>query len=77
MQHCMLNIQCHHVWFSLGMDEFQLTLEEIEAVPAVPREISTVRIREIDDSSANPDPIIQDEEADLLLQEFLSPSKLV
>ncbi|XP_068673337.1 leucine-rich repeat-containing protein 56-like [Montipora foliosa] len=61
---------------SLGMDEFQLTLEEIEAVPAVPREISTVRIREIDDSSANPDPIIQDEEADLLLEEFLSPSKL-
>lgn len=61
---------------SLGMEDPRLTLEQIEPVPAVPREISSVRIREFDDSTANPEPIVQDEEADLLLEEFLSPSKL-
>ncbi|XP_074638081.1 leucine-rich repeat-containing protein 56-like [Acropora palmata] len=61
---------------SLGMEEHGLTLEQIEAVPAVNREISSVRIREIDDSSSNPEPIVQGEEADLLLEEFLSPTKL-
>lgn len=59
------------------MEEQGLTLEQIEAVPAVNREISSVRIREIDDSSSNPEPIVQGEEADLLLEEFLSPTKLV
>ena len=59
------------------MEEHGLTLEQIEAVPAVNREISSVRIREIDDSSSNPEPIVQGEEADLLLEEFLSPTKLV
>ena len=70
-------LRYHHFWFSLGMEEHGLTLEQIEAVPAVNREISSVRIREIDDSSSNPEPIVQGEEADLLLEEFLSPTKLV
>ncbi|XP_067043265.1 leucine-rich repeat-containing protein 56-like [Acropora muricata] len=61
---------------SLGMEEHGLTLGQIEAVPAANREISSVRIREIDDSSSNPEPIVQGEEADLLLEEFLSPTKL-
>ena len=59
------------------MEKPRLTLEQIDHMPAVPREISSVRIREFDDSTANPEPIVQDEEADLLLEEFLSPSKLV
>ena len=60
------------------MEETTLSLEQIEHMPAaVPREISSVRIREFDDSTANPEPIAQDEEADQLLEEFLSPSKLV
>lgn len=63
--------------FSVGMEDTTLTLEQIEHVPQVPREYSSVRIREFDDSTANPEPIAQDEEADQLLEEFLSPSKLV
>ena len=63
--------------FSLGMDDPTLTLEQFECMPAVPREISSVRIREFDDSTANPEPIVQDDEADQLLEGFLSPSKLV
>lgn len=59
------------------MEKPRLTLEQIQHMPSVPREISSVRIREFDDSAANPEPIVQDEEADLLLEEFLSPSKLV
>lgn len=61
---------------SVGMEDTTLTLEQIEHVPQVPREFSSVRIREFDDSTANPEPIAQDEEADQLLEEFLSPSKL-
>ena len=63
--------------FSVGMEDTTLTLEQIEHVSQVPREFSSVRIREFDDSTANPEPIAQDEEADQLLEEFLSPSKLV
>ena len=63
--------------FSLGMEDTTLTLEQIERIPAASRGISSVRIREFDDSTANPEPIAQDEEADQLLEEFLSPSKLV
>jgi len=63
--------------FSVGMEDTTLTLEQIEHVPQIPREFSSVRIREFDDSTANPEPIAQDEEADQLLEEFLSPSKLV
>lgn len=59
------------------MEDTTLTLEQIEHVPQMPREFSSVRIREFDDSTANPEPIAQDEEADQLLEEFLSPSKLV
>lgn len=59
------------------MEDTALTLEQIEHVPQAPREFSSVRIREFDDSTANPEPIAQDEEADQLLEEFLSPSKLV
>ncbi|KAJ7360064.1 Leucine-rich repeat-containing protein 56 [Desmophyllum pertusum] len=61
---------------SLGMEDNTLTLEQIERLLPAPREISSVRIREFDDSTANPEPIAQDEEADQLLEEFLSPSKL-
>lgn len=61
---------------SPGMEETHLTLEQIEHIPAIPKEISSVRIREFDDSTANPEPIVQDKEADHLLEEFLSPSKL-
>ncbi|KAL9956013.1 hypothetical protein ACROYT_G037430 [Oculina patagonica] len=61
---------------SLGMEDTTLTLEQIERIPPAPKEISSVRIREFDDSTANPEPIAQDEEADQLLEEFLSPSKL-
>lgn len=63
--------------FSLGMEDTPLTLEQIEHMPTAPREFPSVRIREFDDSTANPEPIAQDEEADQLLEEFLSPSKLV
>lgn len=59
------------------MEDTTLTLEQIERIPPAPKEISSVRIREFDDSTANPEPIAQDEEADQLLEEFLSPSKLV
>lgn len=65
------------MFFSVGMEDTTLTLEQIEHVPQAPREFSSVRIREFDDSTANPEPIAQDEEADQLLEEFLSPSKLV
>ena len=69
---------CYHFFvFSLGMEDTTLTLEQIEHVPAAHRAISSVRIREFDDSTANPEPVTQDEEADQLLEEFLSPSKLV
>lgn len=63
--------------FSLGMEDTPLTLKQIEHMPPAPREFSSIRIREFDDSTANPEPIAQDEEADQLLEEFLSPSKLV
>ena len=54
-----------------------MTLAEVEPEPPALTGLSGVRIREFDDSTANPEPIVQDEEADQLLQEFLSPSKLV
>lgn len=62
---------------SLGMEETPLTLEQVEHIPTIPRELSSVRIREFDESTANPEPIVQDDEADHLLEEFLSPAKLV
>ena len=66
------------VSLSLGMEETPLTLEQVEHIPTIPRELSSVRIREFDESAANPEPIIvQDDEADHLLEEFLSPAKLV
>ncbi|XP_073246688.1 leucine-rich repeat-containing protein 56-like [Porites lutea] len=61
---------------SLGMEETPLTLEQVEHIPTIPRELSSVRIREFDESTANPEPIAQDDEADHLLEEFLSPAKL-
>ena len=54
-----------------------MTLEQVEHIPTIPRELSSVRIREFDESTANPEPIVQDDEADHLLEEFLSPAKLV
>lgn len=61
----------------LGMEDTTLTLEQVEHMLPAPRTISSVRIREFDDTTANPEPIVQDEEeADQLLEEFLSPSKL-
>ena len=64
--------------FRLGMEDTTLTLEQVEHMLPAPRTISSVRIREFDDTTANPEPIVQDEEeADQLLEEFLSPSKLV
>lgn len=65
------------VSLSLGMEETPLTLEQVEHIPTIPRELSSVRIREFDESTANPEPIVQDDEADHLLEEFLSPAKLV
>ena len=59
------------------MEETPLTLEQVEHIPTIPRELSSVRIREFDESTANPEPIVQDDEADHLLEEFLSPAKLV
>ena len=59
------------------MEETPLTLEQVEHIPTIPRELSSVRIREFDESAANPEPIVQDDEADHLLEEFLSPAKLV
>lgn len=60
------------------MEDTTLTLEQVEHMLPAPRTISSVRIREFDDTTANPEPIVQDEEeADQLLEEFLSPSKLV
>lgn len=59
------------------MEDTTLTLEQVEHMLPAPRTISSVRIREFDDTTANPEPIVQDEEeADQLLEEFLSPSKL-
>ena len=49
---------------------------QISSLP-VQSSFSGVKIREFDDSTANPEPIKQEEDTDQLLEEFLSANKLV
>ncbi|XP_032222636.1 leucine-rich repeat-containing protein 56 isoform X2 [Nematostella vectensis] len=57
-----------------GMEEGMLTFDDVTSVPKVN---SGVRIRELDDGYVNPEPIKhEEEEAEHLWEEFLSPAKL-
>ena len=57
-------------------EELLLSVEQINSVPTQ-RNFTGVKIREFDDSLANPEPIKQEEDTDQLLEEFLSANKLV
>ena len=59
------------------MEQDFLLLEQ----PVNPRpqstKVTSVSIREFSEENANPEPIQRDEDTDQLMEEFLSPNKLV
>lgn len=59
------------------MEQELLVLDEPPEHRQTQQRISSVKIRDFGETNANPEPIQRDEETDLLMEEFLSPNKLV
>lgn len=49
----------------------------IECLPFSTSSSESVNIREFDDVVVNPDPVIRNEETEQLMEDYLSPQKLV
>ena len=49
----------------------------IERLPSSTTSNENVNIREFDDTLVNPDPVIRNEDTEQLMEDYLSPQKLV